>query len=124
MILGNSHCKPSHGLTIRTRTELVMQGQVSRGYRQRSVRQRNLSVVTEDSSLCLMMSVMADASLAISYYSLAQNRPNKTDGDSGDFSGDLVMLLVRPVTYSDCLRRSGWPGLDKNFSSAERYLQN
>lgn len=47
MILGNSHCKLSHGLTIRTRTELVMQGQVSRGYRQRSVRQRNLSVVTE-----------------------------------------------------------------------------
>ena len=40
------------------------------------------------------------------------------DGDNGGSSVDGVTLLVGPVTYSDCLHRSGWPDLDKNFSSA------
>src|SRR6185369_4570380 len=74
-----------------------------------------------------MRSTIIDAAILtteFSYCSLAQSRPNKTDGGNGDPSVDLVMLPVRPVTYSDCSHRSGWPSLDKNSSSAERYLQN
>lgn len=34
----------------------------------------------------------------------------------GDPLKDVMTLLVGPVTYSDCLDRSGWSDLDKDFS--------